>query len=230
MRAILKIGVTLSLISLLAAGSRARASTDSTSLLRWKLHMDNRFSVVKGSPLGFWGGSLGRTWGPFDREITLGYYWLGKRGTRQLTSIAQEQNPFAEAYPKIQLGVISVGYWHNVLNSRRWRLGFPMELGVGRAHVQLFPSGENVFPLSDKTITTVVPLQAGGYVEWKATRWVGLGLQNGYRLNLRSVHLPVALNGYYYRIRVLVYPAAFKDGVNFVFKGKPLPSPFFKNP
>jgi hypothetical protein len=216
------------LVCLLTIGMPVEASIDSTHLQQWKLHLDNRFSSVKSSPLSSWGVSVGRIWGRFDREVTLGYYWLGKRGTRQLFEIERQQAPFSGYYPQSRLGVVSAGYWHIITNTRRWKVGFPIEIGVGRAHSEFISAQGDGLPVPAGITTTVVPLQVGSYVEWKATRWVGVGLQSGYRWNLRAVSPPTTLNGLYYRIRVLVYPVAIREGLRFLFRGEPLPSPFFK--
>ncbi|TDB65786.1 hypothetical protein [Arundinibacter roseus] len=208
--------------------SYAQSVTAPTGLLRWKLHIDNRTSFIPGGNFGMWGGSLGYTWGTLEREVTLGYYWAGSRGKRQLSAIskAEAKQTDAAGYSKTDLYFVSTGYWHILFNEPRWKAGIPIELGIGQSTTTLvLLSGE---PLSEKPVEhTLVPLQIGGYGEWKATRWVGLGLQSGYRHNLRPSQSIPSFNGVFFRVRVLVYPQALRDGLAFVFKEKPLPSPFW---
>ncbi|MBU1821762.1 MAG: hypothetical protein KKG00_09680 [Bacteroidetes bacterium] len=210
---------------------QAYGQQDSTRLLlRFKLHFQSRFSFVEGKPLSFWAGSVGYAWGPYDREITLGYQWLGSRGIRQWQRI-EKQQAFAEAspiYPRTDAGYFNLGYWHIVHNSRRWKAGFPLEIGLGRAHTDFYSLAlDKPLLLAVPQRSLLVPIHAGGYVEWKATRWVGIGVHSGYRYNLLRSGTLRTFDGMYYRFRVVVYPAAYREGFNFLFRGKPLPSPFF---
>lgn len=205
------------------------AQSDSTKPLPWKLHLQSRFSLAEGSLIGLWGGSVGYAWGPYEREITLGYQWLGGRGSRQLGHIEKKlaQQAGLDLYNSTEAGFVSLGYWHIVHNSRRWKFGFPIELGLGKATArpQSFTDDQRFRP----TLTSsIVPLQVGAYGEWKATRWVGIGLQAGYRQNLIRFAPVENLNGPYGRFRILVYPATYVEWWRFIFKGKPLPSPFYK--
>ncbi len=173
---------------------------------------------------------MGYTWGRFEREITLGYHWLGRRGTRQLGSIEKQNalDQFQPIYPHIEAGYGTVGYWHILHNSRRWKMGFPLEIGLGQARMQYYSLLSDMpLPLTSPQSSWIVPAHVGGYIEYKATRWVGVGIQSGYRYNLYRAGGVDNLDGMYYRLRVIVYPAAFREGFNFVFKGTPLPSPFF---
>lgn len=85
MSLVLRAGLGITLLSG-PAGSVAM-SADSTKNIPWKLHLQSRFSLANGKPLALWGGSMGYVWGPREHELTLGYQWLGARGTRQLTKI-----------------------------------------------------------------------------------------------------------------------------------------------
>lgn len=224
--ALVRVGLTV-LISLGSSG--VFAQSDSAKLFPWKLHLQSRFSLAEGSLVGLWGGSVGYFLGPYEREITLGYQWLGRRGSRQLSHI--EKNSAREAgldsYNSTEAGFVNLGYWHIVHNSRRWKFGFPIELGLGkaRARPQSLTDDQRFRP----TLTyAIVPLQVGAYGEWKATRWVGIGLQAGYRQNLIRFEPVENLNGPYGRLRILVYPATYVEWWRYIFKKEPLPSPFYK--
>ncbi|GAB2767193.1 hypothetical protein GCM10027275_06840 [Rhabdobacter roseus] len=198
------------------------------SLSQWKIHLDRRASFLGGNKLNLWGGSIGRTWGPMQHELTLGYYWAGGFGRRQLSRTARERalDQGLDYYYRSDLFFGRVGYWHSFLNRKRWKIGAPVELGLGRAVAERFSLDEESLGLPEERYW-VVPLSVAGYGEWVATRWVGLGLQAGYRRDLQN-RVPVPINGLYYRIRVLVYLDTYFDWRDFVFRGKPLRSPFFK--
>ena len=205
------------------------AQSDSTKLFPWKLHLQSRFSLAEGSLVGLWGGSVGYVWGPYEREVTLGYQWLGGRGSRQLGRVEEKlaQNAGLSSYNLTDAGFVNLGYWHIVHNARRWKFGFPIELGLGKATAR--PQSLTDDQTFRPTLTSaILPLQVGAYSEWKATRWVGIGLQAGYRQNLIRFDHVNNLNGPYGRLRILVYPATYVEWWRFIFKGKSLPSPFYK--
>ena len=211
------------------SASAASAERDSTKIFPWKLHLQSRYSLAEGNLVGVWGGSVGYVWGAYERELTLGYQWLGGRGSRQLSQIERKiaQESSLDSYNFVKSGFVNLGYWHIVHNSQRWKWGFPIELGLGKAISQPYSLLDE--PLSAASLTSaILPLQLAGYGEWKATRWVGFGLQVGYRQNLIRFAPLDNLNGPYGRLRVLVYPATYLDWLRFIFKKEPLPSPFYK--
>jgi hypothetical protein len=221
----------LIILFLIVSSRVAMASDDSTAtamskLLRWKLHIDTRYSLVQGQLLTVRVGSIGYTWGRFQREVAVGYYWLGTLGSRQLSHIGKLNSRTLElaTYSRSEVSFVNVGYWHIIHNSKRWKMGVPVEVGLGRAKTQPYTLMDVPLSSLEPVKFTIVPVHIGGYAEWKATRWVGFGLQSGYRLNLKSSAEINDLQGLFYRIRIIVYPAAFRDGFNFVFKRKPLPS------
>ena len=218
----------LTLLAILGALA-AHGQGDSTKQFPWKLHFQSRLSLVEGNLVSLWGGSVGYIWGPFERELTLGYQWLGGRGSRQLAHVEKKlaQKAGQDSYYNTEAGFVNVGYWHIVHNPRRWKFGFPIELGVGKATARPQSSTDDLRFMPTLT-STIMPLQVGVYGEWKATRWGGGGLQVGYRQNLIRFAPLENLNGPYGRLRILVYPAAYVDWFRFVFKRQRLPSPFYK--
>lgn len=228
-------GPLLFILFLVISPVIATASGDSTAtamskLLQWKLHLDTRYSLVQGEPLTIRGGSVGYTWGRFEREVAVGYYWLGTSGAQQLSHIEKLNSRALNlaTYPRSEVRFVNVGYWHILHNSKRWKMGVPVEVGYGRAKTKSYTLLDEPLTSTEPVKSAIIPAHIGGYTEWKATRWVGVGLQSGYRFSLQSSTEMNDMQGWFYRIRIIVYPAAVRDGVNFVFKRKPLPSPFFK--
>jgi hypothetical protein len=175
-----------------------------------------------------WGGSIGRIWGPKKHEVTLGYYFFSPRGIRHYNYGIREQalltgqTTYSYTYPRY----IIAGYWHSLINARQWKVSIPIELGVGQAVIRQFALDASTAKLPDSRYT-LLPVRAGGYVEWKVTRWVGLGLQTGYHWELRKHQAVRNLDGVYYRVRVLIYPAFYFEARDSIFKGKRLRSPFW---
>ncbi|GAB3168428.1 hypothetical protein [Telluribacter humicola] len=222
--------LTSILVSFLIVGI-TQVPTDSLikdSSGRWAAHIDTRYSLVDRYLLSSWGGSVGRIWGPKENEVTLGYYFFSPWGIRQFNYGIREQAllagqaTYSYTYPRY----IIAGYWHSLINVRQWKVGIPIELGVGQAVTRQFAmDGKTSVTLKEKH--TLMPMQLGGYVEWKTTRWVGFGLQTGYHWELRKHPSVRNLNGVYYRIRLMTYPALYYEARDFIFKGKRLRSPFW---
>ncbi len=216
------------LCSVRPSGTAAQADTSGV----FKIHLDMRGVVSEGKRLRMGGASVGWEWGRKRDEATLGYYWTGKRGKRDISSLPEFEGSFGlpASGTRTDVRFINAGYWMTIANRRRWKLLTPLEAGIGRAK---FSYCTHCGPSSaDKEVrrARIFPLQAAVYGEWKATRWVGTGLQVGYRkyitgnddVSLRQ------LEGLYYRLRVLVYIQTFYDWRNHLFRGEPLPSPFYE--
>ncbi len=201
---------------------------DSAGLL--KVHLDMRSSLVEKRLVSMWGTSLGWEWGKMRNEVTIGYYWMGDRGRRQLGRL-QEARARAlgqEEYLAVDMRYGGVGYWHTVADRKRWKLAVPLELGLGQARMSPVSLQASLPATGTESREIIVPLQVAGYGEWKATRWLGTGLQAGYRWHLTGAdsRLP-PLNGLYYRIRVLVYMDTFYDWRDHLFRKEALRSPFY---
>lgn len=193
--------------------TEATARADSSGLL--KIHLDMRSVVSQGKRLRMGGASLGWEWGKRRDEVTMGYYWTGKRGRKD---IGGADVRFAGA-----------GYWLTIVDRRRWKLSLPLEAGIGRAKFNSAIEGQGATENEEIRRVRVFPLQAAAYGEWKATRWLGTGIQAGYRhyVSKEDLNTPTPLNGFYFRFRVLVYMQTFYDWRNYLFRGEPLPSPFY---
>lgn len=199
-------------------------AADSAGVL--KLHLDMRQTISQGTRLRMRGASVGWEWGEKSDEVTLGYYWTGKRGRSDIRRLESFETPFLNPSPSLETDVrfFNAGYWHTIRDWKRWKLATPLEAGVGRVK---FTEPE---ALSGRTHRTrIYPIQAALYGEWKATRWVGTGLQVGYRHYFSPSNEPSfnSLSGLYFRFRVLVYMQTFFDWRDFVFRKQPLPSPFY---
>lgn len=198
------------------------------TIQHWKVHLDNRFQFVQGEVMSMFGGSAGYCWGSKENEVTLGYSWLNKNGRQALDWIAQEKPlPSGDSYQRIdQFKFISVGYWHHFHDSRRWRFGVPVEVGYGQGVFRDFSinqKGESFNSLKQN----VIPVHIAGYGEWKTTKWVGAGLQVGYRRYVNGAQPFADMHGLFYRVRITGYLQGFRDWSDFLFRKKKLNSPFY---
>lgn len=193
------------------------------SVGNWKLHIDLRSAIIKGKNIQMWGGTVGRTFGSLGHEVTMGYYWLGANGRERLAGVerraAIENNATSYSSPDWYYG--SVGYWHNIINSQRWKLSVPLEVGLGKYKDRYRSVVDGRHLTIDRKI--IVPLQLGGCIEWKATRWAGIGLQVGYRYDLGHANVP-EMNAFFYRTRFILYPLLLFDTYARLVKKKPIPS------
>lgn len=189
----------------------------------WKLHIDLRSAIIKGKNIQMWGGTVGRTFGSLGHEVTLGYYWLGANGRERLAGVEKRaaiKNGEAQySSPDWYYG--SAGYWHNFINSKRWKLSMPLEIGLGKFKDRYRSVEDNEHLTIERK--TIVPAQAGGCIEWKATRWAGVGLQVGYRYDLGASNVS-EMNAFFYRTRLILYPTVLFESYARVFKKKPIPS------
>jgi len=210
--------------SLPRSGLFGQTAADTSGLL--KVHLDMRGVVSQGKRLRMGGASLGWEWGVKRDEVTLGYYWTGKRGRRDISGLSEMPFAYPPAVTEADIRFASAGYWLTIANRKRWKLSTPLEAGAGRARFSPEPGGT---PESEPVRRLrLFPLQVAVYGEWKATRWLGTGIQAGYRYYLTGEgNVLKPLNGPYYRFRLLVYMQTFFDWRNHLFRGEPLPSPFY---
>lgn len=192
-----------------------------------KIHLDMRTTLSEGKRLRMGGASLGWEFGEQRDEITAGYYWTGKRGRKDLNKlqglhIATLRN---EVDFESDLRYFSLGYWKTIRDWPRWKISVPLDAGIGRAR---FTEEDADFSQTERI--RIFPVQAALYGEWKATRWLGVGTHVGYRhyFSAQNHSSLTPISGMYYRIRVLVYMQTFYDWRDFVFRQKPLASPFYQ--
>ncbi len=204
-------------------GTRAQADTSGVP----KIHLDMRGVLSQGKLLRMGGASVGWEWGVKRDEATLGYYWTGKRGRKDISGLPEMPLTLPPAETEADIRFVNAGYWLTITNRKRWKLSTPLEAGIGRARFSRNTS--DMVENEEIRRLRLFPLQAAIYGEWKATRWLGTGLQAGYRYYIAGEggNALKQLNGPYYRFRLLLYMQTFYDWRNHLFRGEPLPSPFY---
>lgn len=188
--------------------------------LSYAINWDARSSIIKEKRVNIWGVNTGIILGRKRNQITLGYYWLNFNSYLRLLDLRKTaaKRVNLDYYTKTDLYFFSLMYWKNFINDKRWRVSVPVEVGIGAT------KNENVGILDEiriwKRKDYFVPIQAGVYVGWKATRWGGLAVQGGYRYALHRRNIPENYNGLYYSLGASIQLELLTDLYKWVFKNK----------
>lgn len=188
--------------------------------LSYALNWDARSSIIKEKRVNIWGMNTGIILGKKRNQITVGYYWLNFNSYLRLLDLrktaAKKVN--LDYYTKTDLYFFSLMYWKNFVNNKRWRVSVPFEIGIGAT------KNENIELLNEikiwKRKDYFMPIQAGVYIGWKATRWGGLSVQGGYRYAMRKKNIPETYNGLYYSLGANIQLALITDFYKWVFRNK----------
>lgn len=206
----------LLLFSLLTArpDSVAPSDTDWSAHFRLKpaFNLDFRDSFLERQHVNVWGVNAGIEYGSKRHQLTLGYYWINYATYLRLIdwrrNAAQRIN--LDYYTRTDMWYVSLLYWWNMTNNKRWMISIPVEVGGGVAYALPLNLSQNM-PIDRSRRDFFVPVQAGAYAQWKATRWVGLSAQLGYRVSVFQTAIDQNFNGSYYSIGVTIYPALVTD-------------------
>jgi hypothetical protein len=169
------------------------------------LSWDPRLSIVDNNRVTVWGVSSGLIFGKKRHHVSLGYYWMNLTSTTRLLNLRKEEAKLInlDYYTKTDLFYFNLIYWPNLINSRRFRVSTPLEAGIGTTK----NAGTNL--MNDFQIWRnkrfFIPIQAGAYAEWKATRYMGLSVQLGYRHSLFEQNLAKDYSGLYYNFGYNLY-------------------------
>ena len=188
--------------------------------LSYAINWDARSSIIKEKQVNIWGVNTGIIVGRKRNQITLGYYWLNFNSYQRLIDLRKSaaKRVNLDYYIKTDLYFFSLMYWKNFVNNKRWRISVPFEIGIGAT------KNENIGILNEiqiwKRKDYFMPVQAGLNIGWKATRWVGLSAQSGYRYALRKKNIPENYNGLYYSVGASIQLALITDLYKWVFRNK----------
>lgn len=188
--------------------------------LGFALNWDARNTFIKDKRVNIFGVNSGIVFGKKRNQITVGYYWLNFNSYLKLLNFRRNNSKLVnlDYYTKTDLYFLSLMYWKNFIETRRWRVSMPVEVGIGATKNQ----GTDL--LTDiqiwKRKDFFLPIQTGLYVKWKATRWVGISVQGGYRYALIAQNIQENYDGFYYSYGLELQPEFFKDAYRWVFKKK----------
>ncbi len=188
--------------------------------LSYAINWDARSSFVANKRVNIWGVNSGITVGRKRNQITVGYYWMNFNSYLRLLDLRKNtaKRVNLDYYTKTDLYFFSLMYWKNFVNNKRWRISVPIEIGIGAT------KNQEVNLLNEiqiwKRKDYFMPVQAGLYIGWKATRWVGLAVCGGYRYALIQRHVEENYNGLYFSVGAELQSAIFKDTYHWIFKKK----------
>lgn len=188
--------------------------------LGFALNWDARNTFIKDKRVNIFGVNTGIVFGKKRNQITVGYYWMNFNSYQKLLNFRKNNSKLInlDYYTKTDLYFLSLMYWKNFIETRRWRVSMPVEVGMGATKNQ----GADL--LTDLQIWKrkdfFLPVQTGLYVKWKATRWVGISVQGGYRYALIAQHIQENYDGFYYSYGLELQPEFFKDIYNWAFRRK----------
>lgn len=186
--------------------------------LDYTLNWDARSSFIDRKLVNIWGVNTGLKFGRKRHELTLGYYWLTFNSLLRLVDLRKDaaQRINLDYYTKTDLYYFSLMYWPNLVNTRKWRVSLPVELGIGATQ----NTGQGL--LNELTIWRrndfFLPAQLGLNVKWRATRWVGLSATGGYRYAIYQQNIPNNYNGAYYSAGFSIEYAFFEDSYYWIRK------------
>jgi hypothetical protein len=190
--------------------------------LSYAINWDARSSFVENRRVNIWGVNTGVIVGRKRNQITAGYYWMNFNSYLRLLDLRKKaaKRVNIDYYTRTDLYFFSLMYWKNFVNNKRWRISIPIEIGIGatkNAEVSLLNEIQ-IWKRKDY----FMPLQAGLYVGWKASRWVGLAISGGYRYALVQHHIEENYNGLYFSVGAEIQSQMWRDSYDWLFKNKKL--------
>ncbi|AUD01576.1 hypothetical protein [Spirosoma pollinicola] len=210
------LAVYLLSLSLLTVRPDSLAPADTTRPVRFHIrpafNLDFRDSFLEKQHVNVWGINAGIEFGPRRHQLTIGYYWINYATYLHLIDWRRDaaRRINLNYYTRTDLWFVSTQYWWNLINNKRWMVSFPAELGGGVAYALPLNLTQNN-PIDRTRKSFFVPLQVGGYAQWKASRWAGLTAQVGYRISIFQTDIDQNFNGSYYSIGISIYPALLTD-------------------
>ncbi|RRB17131.1 hypothetical protein [Larkinella knui] len=192
--------------------AKSQTATTQHYPVRWTVNLDFRDSFVNRHHVNVWGVNTGLVFGPKRHQITIGYYWLTYNSYLHLIDLHRNAAKRLNLayYTKTDMAFGSVMLWHNFINNRRWMFSIPVELGAGRA-TAVSTDTKTDSATGRSRWDFFMPVQVGVYGQWKASRWIGLSSQIGYRISIFQTNVNQHYNGSYYSVGTVIYPEFFKD-------------------
>ena len=157
----------------------------------WFVCLDGKNSVIRDMRTKLFGLQLGYLYN-HRTNLYIGYYSTDNHQTRIIENpSAQNGNTDSNTvFLKYNLAYFNFGCEYYFYNTEKWRMSFPVALGIGMGNDQTYTIKKTLVQHSK----TVVPLDIGFTVNYKIKWWVWAGAGIGTRLSLASSKY----NGPYY--------------------------------
>ena len=188
--------------------------------VKYVINWDARTSFVETKRVNIWGVNTGISVGKKNNQITVGYYWMALNSSLRLLDLRKKaaKRVNLDYYARTDMYFFNLMYSKNFINTKRWRISMPVELGIGTIKNQGISLLDEIQIWKRKDF--FIPIQTGLYVGWKATRWVGLGISGGYRYALIQRNVENNYSGPYFSAGIEFQPALLKDTYRWIFKKK----------
>lgn len=188
--------------------------------IRPAFNLDFRDSFLERQHVNVLGANVGIEFGTKRHQLTVGYYWISYATYLRLIDWRRDaaRRINLNYYTRTDMWYLNVMYWWNMTNNKKWMVSIPVELGGGVAYALPTDLSKDV-PIDRTRRSFLVPAQVGVYGQWRATRWVGLSAQIGYRVAVFQTAIDQNFNGSYYSVGITIYPALLTDVWRWVRKG-----------
>jgi hypothetical protein len=107
---------------------------------------------------------------------------------------------------KLNMEYLTLYYQYVLLNTKRWEIGFPVELGGGNYHTTAIDTGGKKYKPFTDTLRTGISLFGAGFdVSFKIFRWLGFNAMGGYRFVGGPEPQGMNFNGVFYSVGFEIY-------------------------
>jgi len=187
---------------------RDKFSADSAKLYRtkkWNLMaaLDNRSSFVRTSQKlsvnvgGVQGGLVYKN----KHTMGLGFYSITGSQSGEVVSDDQKQ----KINLNLAMSYATVFYEYNFLNTKRWEISVPAEIGGGSYRQTATDTGGIKVAGFDTTSKSILLLGTGVKVSFRIFKWLGLGAMGGFRVVGGNEPKKINLNGFVYSYGIEIY-------------------------
>lgn len=176
--------------------------------LSFTISYTSRLSIINDQAVGIRGFHSGIKFGKLRHRLTVAYFWSNTDPDVQLVNFGSDAKNLLnlDGYLKKDFHYYNLMFYPNWVNTFRWRLSTPVELGMGTVGEQGVFFTQELKPFSKDRF--FVPLQVGAYAEYKLSRYIGVNFELGYRFILQEKNIPFELNGIYYGLGGSLYTGA----------------------
>jgi hypothetical protein len=164
----------------------------------WAFNYDVRRSVVNQEFVNIVGVNTGIILGKKRNQLLVGYYWANLSSSDRFVDFSSKRAKLIniDNYTHTDVYYVDLMYSPNLIYSRWFVVSLPVEVGLGSKRDTKTNVLSNI--CISESADRFIPIQAGVYIEFKATRYVGLSILGGYRYETFQKGIPSNFNGVYY--------------------------------
>lgn len=134
-------------------------------------------------------------------NLAIGYYSVINLPKKQITD---ENGVVYDLQLNMSYGTLF--YEYVLLNTKRWEIGIPVEIGGGNYHTTATDTaGKKYKPFADTARTGISLFGAGLDVSFKIFQWLGFNATGGYRLVGGAEPQGMNFNGVFYSVGFEIY-------------------------